>query len=62
MRKNIFKKQDLTPDNNAMRTVIKHQKLTLSSDFEVEMVDSFQCTQDEVNKLWFNVVQNNNLN
>ena len=49
-----------TPSDST--SLVTEHKLGLSTDLKAAMVANFQCTQEEIAKLWLDVIQNNDLN
>ena len=63
-RKNNWGKKKSTSTNSTLASErsTTDQKLGLSSNLKAVKVESFQCTQEEAEKLWSDAVHNSALN
>ena len=63
-QKNNWGKRKSTTTNSTLASErsIPDRKLGLISNLKAAMVASFQCTQEEADKLWLDAVQNSALN
>ena len=59
---NWGKKKSSKDSTTSSGNLTTDKKLGLSTDLKATMVASFQCTQEEMDKLWSDAVQNSALN